>query len=363
MKIALVHDYLTQYGGAERVLKMFTEIFPYAPIYTLVYDEKATFGIFKDKIIRTSFLQNIPMAKSHYRAFAFLMPFAIEQFDLSKYDVVLSDSASFAKGVVTKPETKHICYCHTPTRFAWDDSQKYIEEFYYSVFLKKIISIPMNYVRLWDKLASDRVDAYIANSNFVGNRIKKYYNKKSNTIYPPVKTSFFQNTGESKDYFLMLGRFLPYKRFDIAIEAFNDLGLPLIIIGGGPEKEKLIKKAKSNIKFLGNLGDKEARKYYSECKAFVFPQEEDFGITAIEAMASGKPVIAYRGGGALETVEENKTGIFFSEQNKESLIDAVKEFQDNQFDSSYIRDYSLRFSEDRFKQEIMKFIENVLSSL
>ncbi len=357
MKIAIVHDYLTQYGGAERVLKMFTEIFPYAPIYTLVYDEKATFGIFKNKIIRTSFLQKVPMAKAYYRAFAFLMPFAIEQFDLSKYDVVLSDSASFAKGIITKPTTKHICYCHTPMRFAWDDSQKYIEEFYFPRFVKKLINIPMNYIRLWDKLAADRVDAYIANSKFVANRIKKYYNKKAEVIYPPVKTSFFESGKVSKDYFLIVGRFLPYKRFDIAVQAFNELNLPLIIIGDGPEKNKLMKMANGNIKFLGNLGDIEVRKYYSECRAFIFPQEEDFGITAGEAMASGKPVIAYRGGGALETIEENKTGIFFDEQNAKSLREAVERFHHCQFDAGYIRNYSLKFSEERFKSEILQFIE------
>lgn len=357
MKIALVHDYLTQYGGAERVLKVFTEIFPYAPIYTLVYNEKATFGVFKDKIIRTSFLQKIPLAKAYYRAFAFLMPLAVEQFDLSKYDIVLSDSSSFSKGIVTKPKTKHICYCHTPMRFAWDGSQKYIEEFYFPKFSKKIIAVLMNYVRLWDGLAADRTDVYIANSKFIAERIKKYYNKKSTVIYPPVKTAFFNPFLPSAEYFLMVGRLLPYKRFDIAVQAFNELKLPLKIIGDGPEKKRLMREAKSNIEFLGNLGDKEIKEYYSNCRAFIFPQEEDFGITAVEAMSCGKPVIAYQGGGALETIENGKTGLFFMQQNKSSLIETVRNFKNHQFDSEYIRNYSLKFSEERFKREILEFIE------
>ena len=367
MKVALVHDYLNQYGGAERVLEAFTEIFPNAPIYTLIYSPKQVRGVFSDKKIQTSFLQKIPFAKSKHRIFPLLMPIAIEQFDLSDYDVILSDSASFAKGVITKPNTLHICYCHTPPRYAWDDSHKYIEEFGMPGIIKKVIPFFMNYIRLWDKEAALRVDKFICNSNFVAKRIKKYYNRKAKVIYPPVNTKNFEVAKLSSDvtselshatsYFLMVGRILPYKRFDIAVEAFNKLGKPLKIVGEGPERKKLENKAKKNIEFLGELHDQELRDYYKNCKAFIFPQEEDFGIVALEAMASGRPIIAYQGGGALESIKEGKTGIFFDEQTPEALIRAIRKFNPKNFNPSQIRTHALKFDKEKFKKKIKDFVE------
>ncbi len=357
MKVALVHDYLVQYGGAERVLEAFTEIYPKAPIYTMVYDKKLMGGVFSDRKIYTSFLQKIPFVASHHRLFPVLMPMAIEQFNLSEYDIVLSDSNSYAKGVITKPDTLHITYCHTPMRYAWDDCHKYLREFKYSNLTKKFIPFAMNYIRLWDKISADRPDKYIANSNFVASRIKKYYNKDSQVINPPVNTKKLYISEKIENYFLMVGRALPYKRFDIIIDAFNILGLPLKVLGKGPEMKELRKRSKKNIEFLGYLSDKEVSHYYSKCKAFIFPSEDDFGITPLEAMASGRPVIAYRGGGALETIIENKTGIFFDEQDPESAADAIRNINLDNFNPHEIRNHALKFDKEIFKEKIRNYIE------
>lgn len=359
MRIAFVHDYLNQYGGAERVLESFIEIFPSAPIYTLIYNAKAMRGRFFNKEIHTSFLQKIPFAKSHHRIFPILMPLAIEKFDFSGYDVVVSDSASFGKGIITKPETIHICYCHTPPRFAWDDSQKYIKEFSMLKLAKIFIPFFMNYIRVWDKEAASRVDKFICNSNFIAQRIKKYYRRDAEIIYPPVDAGFFniKNNDKKENYFLIVGRLLAYKKFDIAIKAFNELKLSLKIIGEGPEKKKLKNIALKNIEFLGELKEEELRKHYQECQALIFPQEEDFGIVALEAMACGKPIIAYQGGGALESVKKGETGMFFNEQTSESLIEAIKEFRPEKFNSQVIRTHAITFDKEIFKKKIKEFIE------
>lgn len=357
MRIALVHDYLVQYGGAERVLECFTELFPYAPIYTLVYDKEAMHGKFADKDIRTSFIQKIPFAKKRHRIFPEFMPMAIEQFDFSQYNVVLSDSSSYAKGIITKPETLHICYMHTPMRYAWDDCQKYTSDFYFPSFVKKLIPFVMNYIRMWDRASVDRVDKLIANSNFVAKRIRKYYKKEATVIHPPVNVDDFCAGKGEGNYFLIVGRLLAYKKFDIAVEAFNKLGLPLKIIGRGPEMKKLQKQAKANIEFLGRVPDKELAKYYANCQAFIFPQEEDFGIVAIEAIASGRPVVAYRGGDIPEHIEEGKMGIFFNQQTAEGLSQAVKKISTMSFDPNYIRSKSLKFDREAFKAKIMEYIE------
>ncbi|MDO8529286.1 MAG: glycosyltransferase [bacterium] len=362
MRIALVHDYLVQYGGAERVLECFSELFPYAPIYTLVYDKKAMHGIFKEKDIRTSYLQKIPFASKQHRLFPPLMPSAIEQFDFSKYNIVLSDSSSYAKGIITGPDTLHICYMHTPMRYAWDDCQKYTADFGFPRFIKKFVPFVMNYIRLWDRISSDRVDKFIANSNFVRKRIKKYYEKEASVINPPVSVNDFYISEKQKDYFLMVGRLIAYKRHDIAIRAFNKLGLKLKIIGRGPEMKRLQKMAKSNIEFLGRVEDNELAKCYSECQAFIFPQEEDFGIVAIEAFASGRPIIAYRGGDISENMEEEKTGIFFEKQTSEDIIQAVKKFKNLTFNKNYIRSKSLKFDKEVFKGKIREYIERELEN-
>lgn len=360
MKIALVHDYLVQYGGAERVLEAFTEIFPNASIYTIVHDREAMHGVFSEKRIYTSYLQKFPFASKKHRFFPLLMPLAIEQFDFRDYEIVLSDSSSYAKGIITGPDTLHICYMHTPMRYAWDDCQKYTQEFNMPKIIKRLVPFAMNYIRLWDRVSVERVDRIVANSNFVSKRIKKYYGKDSIVIHPPVRVENFYISDQTKDYYLMVGRLIAYKKHDIAIEAFNKLGLPLKIIGRGPEMKRLQKMAGPNIEFLGRVPDAQLAKYYAECKAFIFPQEEDFGIVAIEAFASGRPLVAFRGGDIMEHLEEGKMGVFFEKQTSEELAKAVQKIQVMDFDSSYIRSKSLNFDSKNFKDNIRKFVEDEL---
>jgi len=360
MRVALVHDYLNQYGGAERVLEAFCEIWPEAPIFTLIYDKKRTGLAFEGRKIKTSFLQKVPFVRSHHRPFLMLMPLGVEKFDLSKYDLVISDSASFAKGVIVRPKTRHICYCHTPTRYVWDDSHKYIREFSYPSFIKNLVPPFLSYLRLWDEAASARPDLYLANSNFVAQRIKKYYNRTAMVIYPPVKTSNFFISSKIDDYFLLVARFLPYKKIDLAIKAFNKLGWPLKIIGDGPKNKQLRKMAKANVEFVGLVPEKKLRDYYVRCRALIFPQEEDFGIVAVEAMAAGRPVIAYEAGGALEIVKEGETGIFFKEQTVDSLVAALRSFKIEKFSPQAIREQALKFDKEIFKNKIKEFVEQSL---
>lgn len=356
MKIALVHEYLNQFGGAERVLQVLCAMFPDAPIYTLFYDVDATGRVFEGREIRTSFLQKIPFVNQYHYFFPLLMPLAIEQFDFSGFDIVISISASFAKGIITKPQTKHICYCLTPSRFLWDDSQKFMEEFNYPVLIKKILPPFISYLRLWDREASYRVDEFLAISDFVKERIKKYYLRDSRLIYPPVNTDKFYVSKNIGNYFFMAGRLVSYKRFDIVIEAFNRLGWPLKIAGVGSEMKRLKKVTKDNIEFLGLVSDERLAKLYSEAKAFIFPQEEDFGITPLEAMASGRPVIAYHGGGALETVLEGKTGTFFDEQTDTSLMKCLKIFDESKFKSENCLIQASKFSVEIFKNKIYQSV-------
>lgn len=357
MKIALVHDYLVQNGGAEKVLEAFTEIFPEAPIYTLVYSQKLMHSKFRKKMIKTSFLQKVPLAVARHRIFPQFMPFAIEQFDFSSYDLVLSDSSSFAKGAITGPKTLHICYMHTPMRFAWDDCQKYNHDFYFPKIVKKLVPLAMNYIRMWDRISADRPDKIIANSKFVARRIKKYYRRGSLVINPPINISQFKIDYQKKNYFLSAGRLMAYKRFDIVIQAFNQLGLPLKIIGRGPEMKRLKKMAKPNIEFLGRVSDKKLAQYFSQCQAFIFPQEEDFGIMAIEVMASGTPLIAYRGGDIPEHMEDGKMGVFFENQTPGDIIQAVKSFKNSDYDPNYIRKHALKFDKSVFKTKIKEYIK------
>lgn len=362
MKIALVHDYLVQYGGAERVLEAFTELFPYAPIYTLIHDKEAMHGVFGEKRIYTSFLQKMPFSHKRHRFFPPLMPLAIEQFDFTKYDIVLSDSSSYAKGIITRPETLHICYMHTPMRYAWDDCQKYTQDFGFPRMVKKIVPFFMNPIRLWDKASADRVDRFLANSQFVAKRIKKYYQKDAHVIHPPVNISQFSlaKPEERKDYFLMVGLLIAYKRHDIAIEAFNRLKLPLRIIGRGPEMERLKRMAGPTITFLGRVPEEDLPKQYAECRGFIFPQEEDFGIVAIEAMASGRPLIAFRGGDIAEHMVDGESGMFFHEQTAEAIVEAVKRFDENRYDPSVIQSRVRHFDKERFKSTIKDYVENAL---
>jgi glycosyltransferase involved in cell wall biosynthesis len=287
------------------------------------------------------------------------MPLAVEDLDLSAYDVVISSSNSYTKGVITRPDAIHICYCHTPMRYAWDDYHRYFKEFQYSPLIKPFLPFAMNYIRMWDKISSDRVDYYLANSHNVARRIKKYYGAESTVLYPPVNTEIDFDANQKGEYYLMLGRFLPYKHYDIVIEAFVKNGKSLHIVGSGPDEAKLkaLAKGKSNIVFLGRMNDEEAQEQFKGAKAFIFASEDDFGIVPVEAMAAGKPVIAYGRGGALETVKDGETGVFFDEQTPESVTEAVNQFEKMTFDATAIHNHAQQFSKDAFKHQFYTFLE------
>lgn len=358
MKIALVHEHLAQDGGAEKVLRSFQQLYPEAPTYTLLYDRKNAHPDFANKDIRTSYLQRRPFGVKLYRWYLNEMPTAIESFDLSAYDIVLSSASAFAKGVLTQPQTMHISYCHSPTRYLWTDAYDYIKALPYNRLVKSLIPRVLTRLRQWDRVAADRVDYFIANSKIVQDRIGKYYRRTSDVIYPPVTLEQFSISPTIGNYYLIGGRLVPYKRYDIAIEAFNRLGLPLKIFGTGPELDRLRQRAKKNIEFLGRVSDAEMAKLYRECIAFINPQEEDFGITVIEAMASGRPVIAFAAGGALETVVEGVTGTFFEDQEWESLSDKIIRFKPELYQPEQIRAQAERFSDSVFKKNIDAYVQS-----
>lgn len=361
MKIAIIHDYLVQFGGAEKVLKILTEIFPQSPIFTIVYDPDAVKG-FENKNIKTSFIQNLPIGIEKYQWYLPLMASAVEKFDLSEFDLIISSCSSFSKGVIIQPHQQHICYCHTPTRYLWNDTHNYIEDLNLNKQLKKFVSLYLTKLRVWDRLAADRVDSFIANSDFVGQRIKKYYHKDSLTIHPPVETEKFIVTNKIGNYYLTGGRLVPYKRFDLAIKAFSRIGIPLKIFGTGPEYSSLKKMANPNIEFLGKISDFDLIKLYSKAIAFINPQTEDFGITAIEAMASGRPVIAYKTGGATETIVENQTGKFFIDQEWEDLATTVIKFKPENFNPLRIKQHASKFDKQIFKDKIYDFLKGIYTN-
>lgn len=361
MKIALVHDHLAQDGGAENVLRAFCDIWPDAPVYVTVYNPKNAHPYFLQKDVRTSFLQRTPFGLRKYQWFFPLMPAAVESFDLSEFDVVLSSSSSFAKGVVTRPDTMHVTYCHTPTRFLWSDTHSYVSELDTPWITKKIIPPLLSQVRLWDRIAAERSDYYITNSHIVQKRIQKYYDRESTVIYPPVSTadfSFDRQSTRSGEYFLAGGRIVPYKRFDILVEAFTKLGRPLKIFGSGPALKELQKSAPSHVEFLGRVSDEELKELYANAIAFINPQEEDFGITMIEAMAMGCPVIAYKKGGAKEIIEDGVTGMFVEYQTWEDFADAIIHFDPKKYNALLIREKSLTFDTEQFKKNIETYIRS-----
>lgn len=366
MKVVLVYDRVNKWGGAERVLLALHKIFPDAPLYTSVYNKnKAPWAkVFK---IKTSFLQNFPFASQNHEFYAPLMPLAFESFTFDEYDLVISVTSEAAKGIITKPQTKHICYCLTPTRYLWSG----YDEYFKNPILRFISKPVIFYLRFWDKIATHRPDAFIAISRGVQKRIKKYYGRESKIIYPPVEisNSKFQIPNKSQiteyriqntEYFLIVSRLVPYKKIDLAIKVFNKLGLSLKIVGTGVWENKLKRMAKGDIEFLGYLTDKELVEYYKECQALIFPQEEDFGLAILEAQSFGKPVIALKKGGALDTITGGKTGIFFEAQNEKSLKDAILRFQKMNFNPEDSVKNAKKFSFDEFKTRLEKEISLAL---
>jgi glycosyltransferase involved in cell wall biosynthesis len=351
MRVALVHDFLIRFGGAERVFLSLKNIFPKADIYTLLYSQEME-QYFFDKKVKTAFTQGFPLWQKYHRLLAPLMPSAIESLDLRDYDLVISSSTAFAKGIIVRPKTTHICYCHTPTRYVWDYSHQYDSRF---SPLRKIL---VHYLRLWDRSASSRVDHFIANSQTTANRIEKYYGRESKVIYPPVRTGevSLQNEG----YLLIVSQLTPHKRIDLAVEACNKLGLPLKVIGEGRDFKRLKRMARSNVEFLGREPDFVAEQHFQKCSAFLFPGEDDFGIAPVEAMSYGKPVLAYRAGGATETIVEGITGEFFDDLAVESLADGIRRLKINEYDPEVIHQRAEEFSQERFDMGIKKFVVDIL---
>ena len=355
MKVAIIHDWLTNMGGAEQCVINLHKCFPDAPIYTTFYNSENLDPIFKEMNIITSALQKKKNKKYNHRKYLPFMPKAFEEFDLNEYDVVISSSSACAKGVITGPHTLHICYCYTPMRYAWHMREEYTEG--KSKFKTKCIRYFMNYMRLWDFNAAQRVDKFIAISNEVKQRIEKIYRREADVIFPPVRTDFFTPMEETKDYYFIVSRLVKYKRYDLAVEACSKLKKNLIIIGEGPERDKLEKIAdKKYVKFMGRQSDEVVKKHLAECRALLFPGEEDFGIVPLEAMSCGRPVIAYGKGGALDTVIDRKTGILFKEQTTNSLCEAIQEFETLHFDKEEIRNHALKFNEEEFRRQIMQFV-------
>lgn len=360
MKVALVYDRVNKWGGAERVLLSLHEIWPEAPLFTSVYNpQKASWAnVFK---VIPSFLQSFPLAKSNHEIYPMFMPMAFENFRFDEYDVVISITSEAAKGIITKPSTLHICYCLTPTRYLWSGYGNYFD-----TNLKRFLSrFPVVYLRKWDKIAATRPDEYIAISKAVQSRIKNYYHRESEVIYPPVETGKFsikkqEENIKNEKYFLVVSRLVKYKKVDLVVEVFNQLGWNLKIVGVGREMRALKEREKNNIEFLGQLTDEELIGYYQNCQAVIYPQEEDFGLVPLEVQACGKPVIAFSRGGALETVAKGKTGSFFGEQTKEHLIKALREFEGfgvNHFKQEDCRNQAEKFSKDKFKKEFRNLVE------
>lgn len=355
MRIALVHDYLSQDGGAERVLKAMHEIWPEAPIFVLFHDPDKINYIKKENI-RQSFLARLPLIRSHFQWYLPFMPLATEKYNLQDFDVVISSTSSFAKGLIVKPDTLHLSYCHTPPRYLWANTHEYVAELKYGRIIKMALPGIIHKLRLWDKMSADRVDHFIANSKTVQRRINKYYRRDSEVIYPPVDTDKFSISDKVQDYFLAGGRLVPYKRVDLVIQVFNRLKWPLKVFGIGPEYANLKSRAKPNIEFLGRVTDEEKAKLMSQAKAFIHPQIEDLGLTPIESMAAGRPVIAFASGGATETVIPNENGVFFYRQTWESLLETVLNFQAESWDSVKIRENSLQFDTNNFKDKLKQLV-------
>ena len=360
-KIALVCDWIKDWWGAELVLEQLIEIFPKADIFTSVFYQHKN-PIFKWKKIKTSFIQKIPfLNKSHKLALMF-RPLAFESFDLSEYDIVISSTSAESKWVITKPSTIHICYCHTPTRYFWSHYHEYINMMEFGVLnfvWKSLMPKIVHKLRQWDFVAAQRPDYYIANSINTGKRISKYYWLDSQVIYPCIKTKDFIFSDKKQDYYLYLWRCIPYKKFDLIVDAFNKNWKKIILVTNTDNKlyRELKKKSKSNIEWKFNVSNEEKIKLYSKAKAFLFPPEEDFWLVPIEAMACWTPVIAYKKWGALETVVEWKSWLFFDEQTVDSLNNKIDEFEDMNFDYKKIREYAMKFDEKSFNKEILDFLE------
>jgi glycosyltransferase involved in cell wall biosynthesis len=360
LRVAIVHDWLNQKGGAEVVLEALVEMYPQAPIHTSMYWPQAMPQEYRSWDIRTSFMNRLPFVKRYHQPFLPLYPLAFESFDFTGYDLVISNKSGFCHGVITPHDTLHICYCLTPTRFLWN-YHEYVQREGVRRLARLLLPLFLNYLRVWDRAAADRVDHFIAISQAVQRRIAKYYRRDSIVIQPPVDTSRYAPSDSHDDYFLIVSRLIPYKRIDLAVRAFNELGLPLLIIGDGRDRDSLRALARSNVQFLGHIPDEKVGDYLAHCRAFIFPGQEDFGIAPVEAQAAGRPVIAYAAGGALDTVREGVTGAFFYDQTPEALIEVIKGFDEASYDPAVIRRHAEQFDKRVFKELLSAFIEEKIA--
>lgn len=367
MRVAIVHDWLTTYAGAEKVLEQMLQVFPEADVFSLVdFLSEKDRGFLRNKQVTTSFIQKLPMARSKYRQYLPLMPLAIEQFDLSSYDLILSSSHAVSKGVITGPNQMHISYVHSPIRYAWDMQHQYLKESGLEKGVKGMVAKwILSKVRMWDYRTSNGVDFFIANSQFISSRIWKVYRRESTVIYPPVNVGAFALREEKEDFYLTASRMVPYKKMDLIVEAFSHMpDKKLVVIGDGPDMPKVRMHAANNIEILGYQSDAALVDYMQRAKAFVFAAEEDFGITVVEAQACGTPVIAYGRGGSLETIRGldaiNPTGVFYEEQTVESIIAGVERFEQEQsrITPANCRKNALKFSPDVFKKNLQSHVDN-----
>lgn len=365
MKIAVVHEWLITYAGSERVLEQILNIYPDADLFAVVdfLDEQER-KFLNGKKVKTSFIQKLPKAKTKYKSYLPLMPLAIEQFDLSEYDLIISNSHAVAKGVLTSSQQIHVCMCHSPIRYAWDLQHQYLKESNLKGIKSFIARLILHYMRIWDYRTSSGVNYFIANSKFISQRIKKVYRREAKVIYPPINTENFVMNNKKEDFYLTVSRFVPYKRIDLIVEAFADMpDKNLIVIGDGSEFNKIKNKAKDNIKLLGYQSTETIINYMQRAKAFVFAAEEDFGIVPLEAQACGTSVIAFFKGGSKETVipygENEATGVFFNKQDKHSLIEAINFFEtiNNKISAEDCRKNALRFNPERFRNEFKEFVD------
>ena len=363
MKVAIVHDWFVVYAGAERVVEQLLELYPEADLFSTVDflpDGKRDF--IKNKKVHTTFIQHLPGARKHYRSYLPLMPLAIEQLDLSGYDLIISSSSCVAKGVITGPDQIHICMCYTPVRYAWDLQHQYLQEAGMTKGLKSWLArIILHYIRMWDLRTVNNVDHFIAISKYIERRIKKYYRRESTVIYPPVDVDKFELCEKKEDYYLTASRMVPYKKIKLIVEAFNEMpDKKLVVIGDGPEFAKTKDIAKENITMMGYQTYEVLKEKMQHARAFVFAAEEDFGITPLEAQACGTPVIAYGRGGALETIIDSQTGIFFAKQSVNSIVEAIKKFdQLKTITAEKSRANAENFSVMQFRNKIHEYIDGV----
>ncbi len=359
MRVALVHYWLVTWRGGEKVLKAIAQLFPQADIYTHVADPDLVQREFPGRHVGTTFISRLPFARRAYRSYLPLMPMAIEQLDLQQYDLIISSEAGPAKGIIVPPHAVHICYCHSPMRYVWDRYHDY--QAHAGVLTRVAMTPLLHYVRMWDQLSAQRVDHFVANSQFVSTRIRKYYGRESEVIHPPVAVDDFDASKASEDFYLWVGHLVAYKRPELLVQAFNLLKKPLVVIGEGGMLHRLKQLAEPHIRLLGKQPYDVIVDHYARCRAVIFPGIEDFGLVPVEAMASGKPVIAFDYGGARETVLDGVTGLLFKEQTVPALVEAVRSFEiHSQFDPQRIRAHAERFSERAFEHSFRAFVNRVM---